>query len=278
MEDNIGGFIISGDSIKESEEFFKIYSTPNNSVYEVVRIIGGVPLFLEDHFERLRNSIEAKGNLSSISLSYICDSIKKLIKANCTGNCNVKLITNEAGELENTIFYISKSYYPSEQEFSSGVRLGLIRLERHNPNVKVMNQAYRETVSKKILEDNVFEVLLVSRDGMITEGSKSNVFFLKNNRVYTAPEGYVLKGITRKYAIEACQNAGIEIVEELVPVDGLLGMDAAFISGTSIKVLPIASVEEHSFNSGSHPAIVRIRREYDKMIDEYIKARKQKKK
>jgi branched-chain amino acid aminotransferase len=175
---------------------------------------------------------------------------------------------------QNCLLYISKSYYPSEKEFEEGVSAGLLNWERKDPNLKILDNRYKEEVARKIEEEKVFEVLLVNNAGDITEGSRSNAFFIKGTRVYTAPERYVLKGITRQYVIEACISSGFEVVEELIGANHLNSVEGLFISGTSIKVLPVSKVDDVKFDSGSNPTIIAIRERFDRMIEEYVKARK----
>ena len=138
------------------------------------------------------------------------------------------------------------------------------------PNAKIADDRYKLAVNNKIAQDKVFEVLLVDRNGFITEGSRSNVFFVKGNSVFTAPGQYVLMGITRQYVIHACREAGFNVIEALTGRNLLYSMEALFISGTSIKVLPVARVEGYVFGSSFHPGIIAIRDRYDMIMAEYI--------
>ena len=113
-------------------------------------------------------------------------------------------------------------------------------------------------------------MLLVNDRGMITEGSKSNAFFVKNNAIYTAPGDAVLKGITRKYVFEACNNAGFDVKEQFIAADELKDISGAFLSGTSIKVLPISTIDGRTYNSSANPVVSAVRREYDKLLEKYI--------
>jgi branched-chain amino acid aminotransferase len=119
-------------------------------------------------------------------------------------------------------------------------------------------------------ENNWFEVLLVDGEGSITEGSRSNVFFVKDNDLYCAPLNKVLKGITLLKVLDICDEKGILVhfVNILPPM--LSGFDAAFLTGTSPKVLPLCSVGENKFST-VNPVVEKIRKHYNQMIDEYMK-------
>ena len=112
----------------------------------------------------------------------------------------------------------------------------------------MMDRELRDATNKAIREGDLYEVLLVNRDGIITEGSRSNVFFIKNGEVYTSPTDAVLPGVTRTIIIRIIEEAGIPLHYCAVKQDELSGFDAAFISGTSPKVLPIAYIGDISYD------------------------------
>jgi len=272
LNDNAGNYFVYKNSLMKAgtkNDFPEI--AEDSSVYEVVRVIDGVPLFVEDHYMRMVSSLRLLGlSDACISGADIKNGIKTLIEAENLENCNVKISIKIDKGIPVPLFYISRSFYPPAGMVLEGVPTGLIRWERDNPNIKVLNSRYKEAVSKRMEEGGFFEVLLVNNDGYITEGSRSNVFFVKGNKIITAPGSHVLLGITRKYVIQACKNAGFEVSEELVNVDELGLVDAVFLSGTSIKVLPVSSIEEHRFKSSENAVVTAVIREYDRIVEKYI--------
>jgi branched-chain amino acid aminotransferase len=274
MIDNIGRYYLINENLEHADGLCGIDLMDKKVIYEVIRVIKGVPLFLEDHYYRLERSLQAIGKRPSMDFEHLKDKIFRLVRANEKTSCNIKLIVFSEGERQNYLLYISKSYYPTHDEVTQGVRVSIMEWVRDNPNVKLVNNRYKDEVAKRLNEENVFEVLLVNHYGKVTEGSKSNAFFIKGSRVYTAPGDYVLKGITRQYIIEACSRVGVEVEETLLAVDELGEFDGLFISGTSIKVLPVSHIDNKKFDSGMNPVIVSIRDEFDRMIGEYISKNK----
>lgn len=271
MKDNAGIFLNLNDSIIPVQEWKEISIKEDTSAYEVIRIINKVPLFFTDHYKRLQNSLHILGLKLIISEQILKQKVQKVIDANDQKNCNVKVITYNDHDEQNILLYISKSYYPNREEIENGIPVQLVQWERENPNAKIVNQKYKEIFNRKMKEGNVFEILLVNSAGQITEGSKSNIFFVKGTTVFTAPGEVVLKGITRKYVIEACRQVGVNVVEQLTTVGDLNDMEGGFISGTSIKVLPVAKIDNRRYSSSTHPTIVAVRDRYDQMIEEYIR-------
>ena len=151
-----------------------------------------------------------------------------------------------------------------------GIHTILHEAERDNPNVKVIAATFRDKVNKSIENAGAYEALLVNNKGEITEGSKSNVFFVKDDVFYTAPAEDVLVGITRSRIIQLCLKLGYNIVEQPISVDFLEDIDGLFLTGTSPKVLPIASINERKYNSAGNSAIRAIHDAYNKLINDYI--------
>lgn len=271
MTDNVGAFLLINNQIVENADKRVNFDRYNKVVYEVIRIIGSVPLFWEDHIVRLKKSLSLAGRELDITSKELMEQCRKLLKVNRKSDCNIKLILCEDDGEQICIMYISKSYYPGKNEIENGVKVILLQLERENPNIKLVNHTYKELVSKKIEENKVFEILLVDHDKKITEGSKSNLFFVKGEKVFTAPGEYVLKGITRQYVIEACNRLGIEVIETLINMEDIDEMEGAFISGTSIKVLPISHIDDKKLASAIHPTVASIRDCFDKIIEDYLK-------
>ena len=121
------------------------------------------------------------------------------------------------------------------------------RLERPNPSIKAVNLNLREKTENLLQQFDVYEILLIDQTGMITEGSKSNVFFIRNNMVFTPPEHCVLPGITRKYVFSICKKLSIEIIEKNIYFESVTNYEAVFITGTSPKILPVKQIDNTTF-------------------------------
>ena len=85
--------------------------------------------------------------------------------------------------------------------------------------------------------------LLLDDDGFIAEGSGDNVFFVKNGVVYT-PEGRnILRGISRDYIFELCQELGIRCEEKNLTLYDAYNSDESFMTATPFCILPVSSVD-----------------------------------
>jgi len=229
-------------------EFDHFFCPGPDYIYEVFRVIEGIPLFIEDHIERFFQTTSLAGASAAVDKLTLFNNIQTLIKANEVneGNIKIAIAPGKSGK-ENLLIYFTPHQYPAPEQFSRGVVVRLLEAERHNPNAKVMDVALRSETDKIKQSEEVYEILLVDRNGFITEGSRSNVFFIQGSTVITPPLEMVLPGVTRKHIIALCLNNGINLKEESVHFSDVPAFDALFLSGTSRKVLPIRQVDKTSY-------------------------------
>jgi len=167
------------------------------------------------------------------------------------------------------IFFIEHSY-PTAEMYENGVKVILYFGERENPNAKIINDNFRSEVNKQIKLHDAYEAILIDRNGYITEGSKSNIFMIKDNIIMTSPQNAVLPGITRDKIIEVAKEEGFKVEEIEYHYKKISESDAMFISGTSPKILPIAYVDEIKFNMKNN-LVIKLMKSYNKKIEENMK-------
>lgn len=91
------------------------------------------------------------------------------------------------------------------------------------------------------------EALLLDPAGFVAEGPGANFFMQKDNKLFTAPLGNILPGITRATVIQLAKDNGIEVVEKLFTIEDVNSADSAFYTGTAAEVVGINSLNEYKF-------------------------------
>lgn len=282
MKEMFGEYFINNEKVKKYDEFIGINNKDGKSLYEVIRVIEGIPIFLERHLERLQNSAAITSLKLTLTLEEIKKNIFELIKINKIDNGNVKIIFNykgeirKGGELQQCDFfmYFIEAHYPSSKQYEEGVPVITYCAERENPNAKVINGNLRENVNKEIEKEQVYEAILINNEGNLTEGSRSNIFIVKDDKVLTAPKELVLQGITREIIVEICNNKGIKLEEAIINIDSIKDYDAFFITGTSPKVLPICKINDIVYQSSKNDIVLSIMKAYNNIIQNYIREAK----
>lgn len=258
--------IINNGKIEKVDNF--IEDKDGKIIYEVLRIIEGKPLFIEKHYERMENSFKLSGLELSISYDELRNQIDKLVKSNNIKEGNIKITYSVL--LDSLKIFFIKHSYPTKQMYDEGVKTILFFGERENPNAKIVNNDFRSRVNESINSRGAYEAILVNRDGLVTEGSKSNIFIIKDGVVYTSRVKDVLPGVTRMEIIEMAKEMGVEIVETDYNYLDIENADAMFISGTSPNILPISYVEEKKLDV-KNDILISLMRSFKEKISNYIK-------
>ncbi len=239
------------------------------AIYEVIRVAKGNPMFLDDHLERMFDSAK----LADFRITYNRDEIRshvlRLINADNIDNNNIKLLStlDESGA-EIFLIYAVESFYPPEYYYSEGIKTILFDHQRENPNAKVQHSDFRQRVKDAMNSKDAFEALLVNGQGHILEGSRSNMFYVMNKKLYTAPTADVLLGITRKHIIALAMKLGYPVLERRLGKDEIDKLEGLFISGTSVGVLPVAWIDDIELPTAENKIVNELVEGYKHLMNE----------
>jgi branched-chain amino acid aminotransferase len=262
-------FIFNGE-LQDSEVFDQSLVYEGQSVYEVIRMVKGTPLFFNDHMERLSASLSLQGREQLADSSALKKSIISLLRSDKKKETNIKIVFNFNNNRKNYLIYFIESIYPTAEQYRMGVKGVLFFAERKDPESKVINNKLRSAICSKLIYESAYEALLVNEQNRITEGSRSNIFFLRGDVLVTAEEKVILSGITRKHIIALCNDNGIKVEYSCVAVRDIADYDAVFMTGTSPMVLPFYCIDNVRFKV-SHPLMTRLRKLYLEKADESMK-------
>jgi len=105
--------------------------------------------------------------------------------------------------------------------------------------------------------------------GYVSEGSGENIFVVRDGKIHTPPIGAsVLPGITRDSVLQLARDAGIPIVETLIPREMLYIADEVFFTGTAAEVTPIRSIDKIKIGPGRRgPITERLQKEFFAIVE-----------
>ena len=240
-------FILNGN-LQPSEMFDNSLVYEGDSVYEVLRMIKGAPIFFPDHMQRLAMSAKLQKKKVLADIPTLRKDIISLTRSDKKRETNLKIVFNYNNGATNYLLYFIEPIYPSEAQYQNGVKGILFFAERKDPESKVINHKLRSSIYHKLIVESGYEAILVNENNLITEGSRSNIFFLKGETLVTAPDNVILNGITRKHILEICAENKIKVEFACVNVEELKQYEAVFMTGTSPMVLPFCCIDNNFFN------------------------------
>jgi branched-chain amino acid aminotransferase len=269
MKDSVYDKGLLNGQLVDIETIYDLLNKEREMVYEVIRIIDGKPLFFEEHIRRLNNSLKLIGLRTALSSQHIKGVIQYLLEHFNEKNINVKIAYYENGEA-NLIVYVLRSHYPAVKKYQEGYYALLMYEEREKPNAKILDNQLRSLIKEILNDENADECIFVSEKGEIHEGSRSNLFFVKGSMIITAPDQGVLLGTTRSKIIEICGVKRIHLQRRVIRLEELTFFDAAFVTGTSIGVMPVNNIASIPYASSSNRMVERMMEAYEMEVKRYI--------
>ncbi|MDR2887565.1 MAG: aminotransferase class IV [Bacteroidales bacterium] len=259
MKECYGKHFIKNGALLPVDDFDNSMVYEGETIYEVLRVIKGVPLFFNDHYERLVTSLLNRRRTNLATFRSLLGSIKTLAGAGQQDEeVNLKIVFNYNHSESHSLVYFVKASYPSAQQYRDGVAGILFRAERTDPASKVVNHELRASIEAGLAATKAYEALLVNSKNLITEGSRSNIFFIKGGILFTAPDNLVLGGITRRRLLDICRANGTDVRYECVNTGTIYSYDSVLMSGTSPILLPFKSVDKNMF-AVDNPLIEKLR-------------------
>jgi len=270
-QEAVKDYFVLSNQVRSTRDMSIFDRITQQSVYEVIKIVDGTPLFFEEHLERMRHSAD----MLQVSLpktdEQILEEIYLLMARNRCTNINVKLVQTWIDGEDFFLTYFIEPESLSRIEYTSGIHVILFQGERSKPHLKTVGSSFRDRVAAARRQTGAYEALLVDDQGNITEGSRSNIFFLKDGRLLTPPAQTVLLGVTRKHVMHLCAEMNLKVEETLLHSSEIKAISGAFITGTTVDIAPIRSIDEHTLSSMASPEIQTIVQRYSDEVEAYIK-------
>lgn len=259
---NINGELFNEETAKIS--VFDRGLLYGDSVYEVTRTFDRIPFRLDKHLERLFHSAQKIELTPTLSKAMIEQRIQETIQASPHDNLNLRIIltrgTNSDLGLDpelsstNNLIIITKAILPNPDWWlTQGLSLVFSKKKATQKGPLPKSGNYQENLlaHKEALSKGAFDAIMVNTENHVTECSTSNIWLVKNGRIYTpALRDGVLEGLTRKTLFEMAKCKNIPLEEKsLVPEDFLLA-DECFITSTTRNIVPVTSIENQSISTG----------------------------
>jgi branched-chain amino acid aminotransferase len=265
-----------------------------DSVYEVFRTYSGVPLFCDEHFDRMENSARLIHMAISQSRDAMLDEMRRTAEAaRVPPGQDVYVrwhVTRGGGALDlvpardaKTSYVIILKEVPAwnPKFYSHGMRLAVSRTRRNpvealSPDIKSGNYLNNILGVAEAIELGADDCLMLNPAGMLTEASNSNVFFVINGKLVTPSfESGILRGITKSAIKRLGEEYGFPLQEMKLPVGELSKVTECFVTSATREVMPVAAIKLesgtwHELPLGGGDMTRRIAQAYKQLVSRYV--------
>lgn len=241
-----------------------------DGAFEGIRSYDGLVYKLNEHIDRLMESLHTLMIQLPITKKELTDAVIKTLKENKLNDAYIRLIvTRGVGDLgldprkckgnAGIVIITDKiTLYPSEL-YQKGMEIITVpTVKNHpealNPELKSLN--YLNNILAKIEATNVGynEAIMLDPNGYVTECTGDNIFIVKDGVLSTPTHGR-LRGITRQSVIELAQKNKIPVQERFFTRHEIFNAHECFLTGTAAEIIPVVKLDGRAIADGKPGAM-----------------------
>jgi D-alanine transaminase len=248
-----------------------------DGVYEVFRVYNGQIFEAEGHYRRLQKSAAATFITMPYSIELLHDKLVELVRLNELREGTVYMqitrgIAPRAHPFPVHAEPILMAYCNEVKRPLSIMEQGITAITFDDIrwlrcDLKTLNLLPNIMAKQHALDQGAGEVIL-HRSGSVTECSASNFMMVKDGELRTHPINHlILHGITREVVIRLAKQLDLPVNESSFTLEQLSSADEAFITGTTVEVTPVISVNGTPVGQGvPGPITRRLQQAFSEMI------------
>ncbi len=223
------------------------------AVFDFFLTLNKVPIFIDDHLERLKKSAAALQLTINTDNNWWKNIIRELIeKNNITPSSGIRITITGGNSPDG--YHLSTPHIiiteqplkmPDGDLFNRGVKLITYEYQRELPLVKSINYLVAVWLQKQVKEAGADEVLY-KKNNMISELPRANIFIVSEKGETITPAKNILEGITRKKIIGFAND----VLQKNISVQELMQAKEIFISSTTKRIIPVVNIDGNTIGTG----------------------------
>ena len=231
-----------------------------DGLFETILILNGEPQNFLHHLNRLEKSLTklAFKNFPENFGSLIIERLNELIIESKTQSGILKIMVSRGDSSRGyavakdlkpniTFLYSAITELPGDL-YSNGIKVKVCRtqcsINEQLAGLKHLNRLENVMAKQELVDE--YEGLMQNGFGHIIEGTMSNVFFEKDNVLYTPDLQFSgVEGVLRARVLEECAKHDIDVMIENISVENITHFESAFICNSVIGIVPISDLDNN---------------------------------
>lgn len=256
---------INGEYLPQSQAMVSVLDRGflfGDGVYEVIPVFAGKPLRLNEHLERLQRSMSRVLLNNPLAQEKWEEIFHALLDRNPGGDRSIYLqVTRGAApvrdlsvgsDIKPTVFVMVNDIKPIDfAKLENGIEAVTVDDFRWKAcDIKSVSLIANVMIRLRANAMNVMDAVMV-RDGLVTEGTASNIFLIHNGIISTPPKSNcLLPGITRDLVIELAQANGFKVEVRDIKQDELDTADEIWLTSSTREIAPVVKLDNHVIGNG----------------------------
>ena len=225
-------------------------------LFESMRAYHNRIVYFNQHLHRIRDSSRLMEIEFPSSLKKMKQTIQQTVKINRLNDAYVRLTLWPAKKQTN-ILIVTRTYKPfSILDYQKGFSAGIAKF-RQNENsplagIKSTNRILYELAYRQAKKKGFAEAVILNNRGYLTEGTRSNIFFVKDKEIFTPSLACgCLGGITRRVIFVLARKYNIIVQEGNFTLKDLYAAEEAFLTNSLMGIMPLSAVEKKIIGRGA---------------------------
>ena len=258
----IDGILYKREDAKIS--VFDSLSQGGDAVWEGLRVYNGKVFCLNEHLNRLLESAKSMAFEKVPKLTYIKEAIFSTLKANKMFNDTHVRLTLTRGEKitsgmnpklnqKGCTLIVLAEWKPA---IYSGKKLRLVtaNVRRNSPlflDSKIHHNNLINNILAKIESNNASadDAIMLDLNGFVAETNSTNIFMIKEGKVFTPFADACLPGVTRGLIIGICSENNIPIFEKNISITEFYNADQVFTTGTMGELANVVEIDKRKIKN-----------------------------
>jgi branched-chain amino acid aminotransferase len=262
-----------------------------DGVWEGLRVVGGQPVFLDAHLDRLFEGAKAIMLDIGMSRAELARAVADTLAANgMSDGVHVRLMVSRGVKRTPyqdprvtvgpaTVVIIAEFKLAKPETLAAGLTLFTVHVRRGFPDVqdpKLNSHSKLNCITACIQATaaGADEALMLDPHGFVATCNSTHFFIVRRGQVWTSSGDYCLGGITRSNVLQVCREAGIPAFEKNFSLTEVYSAEEAFVTGTFAGVAPVRSIDGRVIGDGAPgPMLKRLQALYRALVQRDVDAR-----
>jgi D-alanine transaminase len=256
---------INGEYLPQSQATVSVLDRGflfGDGVYEVIPVFAGKPLRLTEHLDRLQRSMNKVSLKNPLTQQEWEEIFQTLLESNPGGDRSIYLqVTRGAApirdlsfsaDIEPTVFVMVNDIKPVDYaKLEKGIEaIAVDDFLWKACDIKSVSLIANVMIRLSANEQNVMDAIMV-RDGLVTEGTASNIFLVHGGSISTPPKSdCLLPGITRDLVIDLALANGLTVEERDIKQGELETADEIWLTSSTREIAPVVKLDNRVVGDG----------------------------
>ena len=261
---------LNGEFVKSEEAMVSVFDQGflyGDGIFESFRSVGDRLYQFSQHYQRLLQSAQALCYPLAFTQPELETILYELRQRNDLNDAYYRItITRGKGQVgfqrdmqnDLTCLIIGKEFQGLDPNcYQQGIQLQVAETRRNapeaiNPKIKSISNLNSLLGKLEAKATGAFEVIMLNNKDHICEGASSNIFWARDQWVFTpAASTGLLEGVTRSTIMRLCEEKlNLRVVAGEFKLQDLKFSDEVFITSTSLEVMPVVKVDDFTINQG----------------------------